>query len=137
MRVEKNSGGAKSREIEFYIKNDHYNDSEDYLEPPLQFDRPMSEWLVRQKAFGLSVSSRKFSSKELGLVNASPEEVVRRIEQPDVINKYAAMFNIKGYTMEIDNVIKSIEELPEGDAVEESEFDETDEEEEEVCEEDI
>jgi hypothetical protein len=105
IRVDKNSYGPGEREIEFHIIDSHFTDTETCLEPAVVTHEWLAKFLAEKSIAGITVTDKKYSSKQLQVVGCSSEEICRAFKASLSHVEYAAKhLQIYGYDDLIDHL---------------------------------
>lgn len=129
VRVAKNSYGPEGRTIEYDLVSDGFQDSENYMEKALRFDRWMAEFCAEKGFLGTSVNAKRYSCAALGVAGAKTSEYYDSfLLNEKAINQFAEAYSINGYETPVDQVF----ELLKDKAVQEVDDSETPVEEEEL-----
>jgi hypothetical protein len=95
------SYSSTHNDLEYYMINKHRHDTPDWQEPAMDVDVGLANALVGKSLFGLSLSRKRYTSKELNLTNATARQVSELIHKDtDLVNHIGTKFGIAGYTKE-------------------------------------
>lgn len=105
MRVDKNSYGPNNRTMEWILQNDKFTDTETFIEPSLVFHEDLGKWLADEKLLGITVTRKRYTCPELGLVNATSAELeAALLANEDVLNRLGNLLRIRGYENVVDKI---------------------------------
>lgn len=100
--------GMAGLKTKYLVKQDLFNDNpdKDYQEQPIQMSEALCDLLQDRKMFGLRLYNGMYQSADLGLRNATPEEVEAAIKaNPEHLAAFAKEFCIHGYETEYTNFV--------------------------------
>ena len=110
MRVDKNSYGPNNRTMEWILRNDKFVDTEDHIEQSLVFHEDLGKWMTDEKLLGVTASRKRFTCDDLGLINATSEELEAALyARPDVMNSLGRDLKIRGYNDVVDRIRDELE----------------------------
>lgn len=113
VRVEKNSYGPKDRVFEYDLLFDKHQDTDTYLAPNLDFDRPMCDFFAEQGILQTTINKKRYSSPVLGLTQVTAKEFSAAFHANlDIRNEVGRALKIRGYENEVDTVKSEIESSP-------------------------
>lgn len=111
MRVDKNSYGPNNRTMEWTLRNDKFMDTEDTIDSSLVFHEDMAKWMTDEKLLGLTASRKRYTCDDLGLVNATSEELEAALAaRPEVLNALGKDLKIRGYENVVDKILNEIDQ---------------------------
>lgn len=99
MRVVKNSYGPVYRDLVYTIQSDKFeDDGPDYIAQSIDMDEALANALVETKAFGFTVTKKRYTSNELGILQAKASELSRIIHGSEATRyKIGSALRIGGY----------------------------------------
>lgn len=107
--MNKNSYGPNNRYIDYELRNEFYNDTEQELEHPLRFDEALARWFATEGILGTSVERNLYTSRELGVQAADGVALSRAFHANETaMQRVGRMLRIVGYG--------ASEEAPEAEA---------------------
>jgi RecA/RadA recombinase len=113
MRVEKNSYGPKNRQLEYQIITEHTKDSPNYLEPAIQMEEFLAKWFVDNKHLQTTVSSKRYASPVLGVVNVDATDFCNAFHlNTAAVNQLGKTLGIEGFNDVVDTVVDVLEKSP-------------------------
>ena len=111
MRVDKNSFGPGERKIKYEIRTDQFDDTEEFLEPAINFDEDWANWMAKNKYFGTTVASKRFKCAALGIEGATYQQFAAAFNANEEIKReLGARLGIEGYVDTVGAILKEIEE---------------------------
>jgi hypothetical protein len=111
MRVDKNSFGPGERKIKYEIRTDQFDDTEEYLEPAINFDEDWANWMAKNKYFGTTVASKRFKCEALGIEGATYQQFAAAFNANDEVKRELGVrLCIEGYVDTVGGILKEIEE---------------------------
>ena len=110
MRVDKNSYGPNNRVMEWTLRNDGFMDTEDRIEPSLEFHEDLGTWMATNGLLGISSTRKRYTCDALNLINATSEDLEAALNaRPDVLNKLGRDLKIRGYENVVDQIKDELE----------------------------
>lgn len=111
MRVDKNSFGPGERKIKYEIRTDQFDDTEEYLEPAINFDEDWANWMAKNKFFGTTVASKRYKCPTLGIEGATYQQFAAAFNaNEEVKRELGARLGIEGYVDTVGIILKELEE---------------------------
>ena len=105
MRADKNSYGPNNRVIEYNLITEINRDTDNYLQPALDYDEFMCNMFVTKKILGTTVSDKMFSSKAMGIQGATAAEFSAAFHSNlKLIADVGKALNITGYSDIVDQI---------------------------------
>lgn len=96
--VKKNSYGTKDRTLIIKIRNKNFKDTETYRQPALELEEPFCNLLVDHGIFGASLSRKKYSAPEIGILGVEAKELNDFIHGNEDLRNYCGYkLGIAGY----------------------------------------
>lgn len=94
----KNSYGPRTGDIVYNLKNKKWKDGLNTIEQAIDMSTALADILVKEKLFGMTVSRKKYSSKELNIEAADASEVERIIMSDESLQQRIGLaLGISGY----------------------------------------
>ena len=108
-RCSKNSYGEKGRIIEWILRNAKFRDTETYLQPAIDFDEGMGMWLATDKYLGVTVDSKRYSCKSLGVTAVPANELAAAFHaNPQIQFTLGKKLKMGGYIDYVDEIKKQL-----------------------------
>jgi RecA/RadA recombinase len=110
MRVDKNSFGPSDRKLVFEIRQDAFNDTEQMLEPALDFDQDWAEWMAKNKYYGTTVSGKRYTCEALNVEGATADQFFSAFEGNATLKQQlGATLHIEGYINTVDAIMEELQ----------------------------
>jgi hypothetical protein len=109
-RCSKNSYGEKGRIVEWVLRNAKFRDTDTYLQPAIDLDESMCTWMAVDKYLGMSVESKRFSCKSLGMTAVPASEMAAAFHaNPDIQFQLGKALKMGGYIDYVDDIQKQLD----------------------------
>lgn len=113
VRVAKNSYGPKDVVFEYDLYHADHDDTETWLSPSIDFDRPMCDLFAEKGILQTTVERKRYSSPVLGLTGATAREFSAAFHaNTELKNEVGAMLGIRGYDPTVDEIKEVLEDAP-------------------------
>jgi RecA/RadA recombinase len=113
LRVAKNSYGPKERVFEYDLYHAGHDDTDTWLSPSIDFDRPMCDMFAEQGILQTTVERKRYSSPILGITGATAREFSAAFHaNTELKNEVGAMLGIRGYETVVDEIKEAAEGAP-------------------------
>jgi len=108
-RCHKNSYGPRSRRIEWIIQNEHFRDTETYLQPGFSFDDYFAASMATNKWLGVTADSKRYTCDLLGVTAVTAQELMRTLlVNQEMLLHLGKSLEINGYFDFVDKIRKDL-----------------------------